>query len=62
MLVIQIPDSGDRKRKLRALAYLIPGPLIIWAAFTAAGDWFYLAIAVEIWWLWAVWTDPGMKR
>jgi len=64
MLVIQMPDSGERKRKerrrrQRALLYLVPCPLILWAIFAAAPNlwWMLAGIVVEQWWVWAVWTD-----
>ncbi len=65
MLVVQMPGSGDgkareRRRGLRALAYLVPGPLIVVAVLAAAPHTGIMlaAFAVELWWLWAVWTDP----
>ena len=69
MLVIQMPDNEQRRakrrtRRLRALGYLIAGLLIVTAlgvAFTRGPYLWYPVFAVESWWLWACWTDPGMQ-
>lgn len=63
MLVIYMPDTGDKKKKkrrrqvLRALGYLACAPLICWAGFASLhSNWWYLTVVVETWWLWALIT------
>lgn len=52
--------EAERRRRLRALAYVVPGPVITAAVLAAVPDtrMMLAAFAVELWWLWAVWTDP----
>ena len=70
MLVIQMPDSEERKKKdrdrrIRALGYLIPGLIITYCVLDSLAHGqrgSYAVLAVEAWWLWACWTDPGLKK
>ncbi len=67
MLIIQMPEGGDRKRakrrrQFRALAYLVPAPMFLAAVFISMDSrWWWVTTVVEAWWLWAVWTDPGLR-
>jgi hypothetical protein len=58
MLTIQMPgghEAGHRHRRRQALGYLIAGVLILASLFVAyTSNWWYLTVAVEAWWLWAV--------
>lgn len=68
MLVVQLPDGEERRRRLRAarrrgLAYVAAGLVIMADLIMAPGYWWFLAaFAVETWWFWAVSTDPGIRR
>jgi hypothetical protein len=65
MLTIQMPDRHGKKeqrRRRRALAYLVPFPLVIIAALRAPTFLLIPLVGFEAWWLWAVCTDPGIRR
>lgn len=49
----------DRRReRVRYALYMVAGIIILTAMFAAMGSpWWFLAFAVEAWWLWAVWSD-----
>jgi len=66
MLTIYKPeDDQDRKRRRwHALGYILAGVLIVAAEFVAySSPWWYLPVAVEAWWMWAVisldWENRG---
>jgi hypothetical protein len=67
MLLIRMPDSGERRqrerrRRQRALLYLVPCPIILTAVFIAPNWWLRTAaIVVEAWWIWACRTDPRIR-
>jgi len=61
VLVVQMPDSGDRKRKYRrvlwqGLGYLAADALIMTAAFLTGGNpWLQAAVGTVLaWLLWAI--------
>ena len=67
MLVIQMPDSEERKnkarrRKRRVTGYIIAG-LIIMAAIILSPNrvWLSASVGVELWWLWAISTDQVLS-
>lgn len=65
MLTIHMPDDRedkDKRRRLRAAAYLFAGALIMTSTFIAYNTqlWF-VPVAVEFWWMWAALSQDWEK-
>lgn len=68
MLIVQMPEGGkqqenQRRRKRRAVGYMIAVLPAMVAGFIAPNLGIEcFALLLELWILWAVLTDPNLKR
>lgn len=64
MLTIHMPDHDEKRKRQRrdALGYVIAGMIIITSVFLAYDTPFwFVPLAVEAWWLWAVYSREWEK-